>query len=213
MPRRRPSDGTKTREAASLTSSLPILIRPPVFCSRPATMRNVVVLPHPDGPSSVTNSPSLTRRSTSLTAAKSPNRRLTFSRTTLDIRHPIQLQRADPFLDHAQLHPSKTNHHNHHNEPDHAHLLGASIGPEFQKHHRQNLRTDGVKQHRCAEFAHDPKEHEHPAYRKRRPDQRDHDALHRLQPARTMHARALFEIERQLSIGARHHPNRERGTQ
>ena len=98
MPRRRRSDGTKTREAASLTSSLPMLIRPPVFCSRPATMRNVVVLPQPDGPSSVTNSPSLTRRSTSLTAAKSPNCRLTFSRRTLDIRHPIHHSAPTHFL-------------------------------------------------------------------------------------------------------------------
>src|SRR6202161_3388594 len=109
MPRRRRSDGTNIHDAASLTISLSMLMRPPVFFSRPAPIRKVVVLPHPDGPSSVTNSPWLTRKSTSLTAAKSPNRRLTFSRTTLDIRHPVQSQPTDPFLDHAQLHPSKTN--------------------------------------------------------------------------------------------------------
>ena len=58
---------------------VPRLIRPLVFCSRPATIRRVVVLPQPDGPSSVTNSPSATRRSTSFTATNSPNFRLTFS--------------------------------------------------------------------------------------------------------------------------------------
>src|SRR6201994_1170645 len=116
MPRRRRSDGTKMREAASLTSSLPILIRPPVFCSRPATIRNVVVLPHPDGPSNVTNSPSFTRRSTPLTATKSPKFRLTFSRTTFDIVN-LSLQRANTFLDDAELHPSKHHDQHHHDKP------------------------------------------------------------------------------------------------
>src|ERR1700733_5741061 len=113
MPRRRRSEGTKMREAASLTTSLSMLIRPPVFCSRPATIRKVVVLPQPLGPSKVTNSPSLTRRSTSLTATKSPNFRLTFSSTTLDIRHLIRSQGTDPFLDHPELHPSENDHHRH----------------------------------------------------------------------------------------------------
>src|SRR6186997_2455852 len=36
------------------TTLPPIEISPPVGCSRPATQRNVVVLPQPDGPSSTT---------------------------------------------------------------------------------------------------------------------------------------------------------------
>ena len=39
---------------------------------KPATMRRVVVLPHPEGPSSVTNSPSPTSRSMLSTAVKAP---------------------------------------------------------------------------------------------------------------------------------------------
>src|SRR3954453_13388085 len=120
MPRRRRSDGTNTPDAASLTTSSPMLIRPLVLFSRPATMRNVVVLPQPDGPSSVRNSPSLTRRSTSLTAANSPNFRLTFSRMTFDITYRLQSQRAHPLLHDAQLHPSEHDHHGHHDEADHA---------------------------------------------------------------------------------------------
>src|SRR6185437_14114513 len=89
MPRRLRSEGTNTREAASLTISLSMLMRPPVFCSSPATMRKVVVLPQPDGPSRVTNSPCATRKSTSLTAMKSPKCRLTFSSTTSDIEHLV----------------------------------------------------------------------------------------------------------------------------
>src|ERR1700709_819070 len=138
MPRRRRSDGTKTPDAASLTTSSPMLIRPVVFCSRPASMRNVVVLPQPDGPSSVRNSPSLTRRSTSLTAAKSPNFRLTFSRMTLDIRFWLQSQGAGPYplLHDAELHPSEDDHHGHHDEADHAHLFGAAVRPKLQEHDR-----------------------------------------------------------------------------
>src|SRR5215469_10476640 len=85
MPSARCSADTNNPRSASLTTRPPMEMRPPVFCSRPATIRSVVVLPQPEGPSSVTNSPSPTRRSTPLTAANSPNLRLTFSRTTLDI--------------------------------------------------------------------------------------------------------------------------------
>src|SRR6266568_2002327 len=46
-----------------------MLIRPPSARSRPATQRNVVVLPQPDGPSSVTISPAATSKSMPATAA------------------------------------------------------------------------------------------------------------------------------------------------
>ena len=46
-------------------------ICPPVGCSNPAIIRSVVVLPHPDGPSSEKNSPGSMRRSMSSTATTS----------------------------------------------------------------------------------------------------------------------------------------------
>src|SRR5215203_6722605 len=52
----------------------PIRIRPAVGSSRPATMRSVVVLPHPDGPSSAKNEPLGTVSDRSRTATKSPKR-------------------------------------------------------------------------------------------------------------------------------------------
>src|SRR3954468_22378101 len=52
----------------SLTTFSSIEICPPVMLSSPATMRNVVVLPHPDGPTSTTNSWSRMSRFTSITA-------------------------------------------------------------------------------------------------------------------------------------------------
>src|SRR5512141_2390690 len=55
--------------------SVPLtVIVPPVGCSKPAIMRRVVVLPHPDGPRNDTNSPRSAARLKSSTAATSPNR-------------------------------------------------------------------------------------------------------------------------------------------
>src|SRR5215204_7026909 len=47
---------------------------PEVGTSSPATIRSVVVLPHPDGPSSAKKDPAGTVRSSASTAAKSPYR-------------------------------------------------------------------------------------------------------------------------------------------
>ncbi len=41
-----------------VTSRSPIQISPSVTSSRPASIRNVVDFPHPDGPTSTMNSPS-----------------------------------------------------------------------------------------------------------------------------------------------------------
>src|SRR4051812_44138222 len=53
-------------------SAPPSVTRPVSGRSKPAMIRSVVVLPEPDGPSSVKNSPSPTFRSTSWTATTSP---------------------------------------------------------------------------------------------------------------------------------------------
>src|SRR6476660_5447389 len=57
--------------ARSLTTVSSIRTRPEVMLSSPATMRNVVVLPQPEGPTSTTNSLSRMSRFTSLTACTS----------------------------------------------------------------------------------------------------------------------------------------------
>src|SRR6266508_2077175 len=59
--------------ARSLTTLSPIRMSPPVMVSRPATMRNVVVLPQPDGPTRTRNSLSRICRFTSLTAFTAPS--------------------------------------------------------------------------------------------------------------------------------------------
>src|ERR1017187_6514798 len=49
---------SRSRGDTSLTIRSPNLSVPAVISSSPATIRRAVVLPHPDGPTSTTNSPS-----------------------------------------------------------------------------------------------------------------------------------------------------------
>src|SRR5215469_6356267 len=143
MPSALCSAGTNRPRSASLTTRSPIEMRPPEFCSSPATMRSVVVLPQPEGPSSVTNSPSFTLRSMPLTATNSPKFRLTFSRTTFDIAC-FPSQRADTRLDHLELHPAEQHNQHHHDQADDADLLRIAVHPQFQQHHRQHFRADRI---------------------------------------------------------------------
>src|SRR5687768_8757932 len=82
IPISRRSGGTNVPREASLTSRSPIQMRPASFCSRPAIIRSVVVLPQPLGPSSVTSRPSGTSRDTPSTARTPPNRLATSSTRT-----------------------------------------------------------------------------------------------------------------------------------
>src|ERR1700742_1912352 len=64
MPRSRERGGTRTPRSGEDTTLPPILISPEVGCSSPATQRNVVVLPQPEGPSRTTISPAGTEKLT-----------------------------------------------------------------------------------------------------------------------------------------------------
>ena len=61
------SDGSK-----SVTSSPPISTWPALGSSSPEIVRSSVDLPHPDGPTKTTNSPSLTSRLTFLITSTAP---------------------------------------------------------------------------------------------------------------------------------------------
>ena len=63
----------------SLTTRSPIQIVPEVGVSRPATIRSAVVLPHPDGPTSTSSSPSPIVRSRASTATAPPSNTLVTS--------------------------------------------------------------------------------------------------------------------------------------
>src|SRR5664279_909784 len=64
MPSSRERGGTRMPRSGEETTLPPMLISPEVGCSRPATQRNVVVLPQPEGPSSTTISPAGTAKLT-----------------------------------------------------------------------------------------------------------------------------------------------------
>src|SRR3954466_7943450 len=64
MPSSRDRGGTRIPRSGDDTTLPAMLISPPVGCSSPATQRNVVVLPQPDGPSSTTISPAGTAKLT-----------------------------------------------------------------------------------------------------------------------------------------------------
>src|SRR5476649_2944255 len=68
----------------SVTSSSPIRIRPLDACSRPAIRRNVVDLPHPDGPSSTRKDPASASKLTLSTAAVTPHNLLTLRTVICD---------------------------------------------------------------------------------------------------------------------------------
>src|SRR5437016_1986349 len=75
-----------------LTTRSPILISPEVMFSRPAIIRSSVDLPHPDGPTSTTNSPSPMRMLTPWITSRAPNAFLT-SRIATDA-----ISRHRPFV-------------------------------------------------------------------------------------------------------------------
>src|SRR5438876_2855590 len=63
---------SRSRGGKSLTTWLPMRISPSLISSRPATIRSAVVFPHPEGPTSTTNSPSRTVSVRSRTATVPP---------------------------------------------------------------------------------------------------------------------------------------------
>src|SRR5436309_6873946 len=64
MPSSGKRGGTRIPRSGDDTTLPAMLISPPVGCSNPATQRNVVVLPQPEGPSSTTISPAGTAKLT-----------------------------------------------------------------------------------------------------------------------------------------------------
>src|SRR5689334_3741590 len=73
MPTSRLLPGTKIPSAEEKTLRSPITISPSSGRSSPATLRSVVVLPQPDGPSSVKKLPGLTSKLTPASASTPPS--------------------------------------------------------------------------------------------------------------------------------------------
>src|ERR671931_2488341 len=84
---------SRSRGASSFIRSPPMINSPSVMSSNPATIRNAVDFPHPDGPTRIMNSPSPIPRFMSLTASKPSGYRF---QTSLNVISAIT---ASPFLD------------------------------------------------------------------------------------------------------------------
>src|ERR1700730_13034874 len=75
----------------SLTTVSPMSTSPELMDSRPATIRNVVVLPHPDGPTRTRNSLSRISRFTSLTTCVASNILFKLQSSTLAMASPFDV--------------------------------------------------------------------------------------------------------------------------
>ncbi len=82
-------DTSRSFAGSMVTSLPPIRMRPSVGCSSPASMRNVVVLPQPEGPSSVTSVPGSIVSDRSWIAVKEPKVLRTCSKTTEPVFNPF----------------------------------------------------------------------------------------------------------------------------
>src|ERR1700736_3145174 len=107
------------------TTRPPMAMVPPLTSSRPAIMRSVVDLPQPEGPTSTTNSRSLTSRLMSLTATTGPYAFCTLVRMTSAIASDPQP--AHDVLLSEQGHDQRRNERDHrgraHEMPLHAELM------------------------------------------------------------------------------------------
>src|SRR5262245_7229701 len=163
MPMSRRAVGTFLRRPALNTVSPPSTIVPAVGCSRPATQRNVVVLPHPELPSSVKNAPVGTSKLTPSTAATdSPLLRKTFCRSsTTSARsftfaaitslrsHLLDAHAAGELVEQADHHDQHADHEDAHRR----HLRDVATLPEVEQLHRQHVGAGADEQHRRRELA------------------------------------------------------------
>src|SRR5438067_424657 len=88
---------SRSRAGMSLTTRSPMRSVPAVGFSSPAIMRSAVVLPHPEEPTRIMNSPSAISSDRSSTATAPPAKRLvTASRITLGIDPLLVRSLLDP---------------------------------------------------------------------------------------------------------------------
>src|SRR3954469_6829075 len=91
---------SRSRGARSFTTSSPIRMTPSVISSSPATIRNAVDFPQPEGPTRIMNSPSWISRFMSLTASKPSGYRFQIPLKWISAiwRSPPAREPAEPIL-------------------------------------------------------------------------------------------------------------------
>src|SRR5437867_839457 len=102
---------SRSRGGIAFTLVSPIQIAPSLGFSRPATRRSAVVLPQPEGPTRIKNSPSPTSSERSSSATTSSEKRfVTCSRTTRATALSLQSGRRDAADEVALRHEEEQKH-------------------------------------------------------------------------------------------------------
>src|SRR3954447_1127692 len=203
--------------ARSLTTSSPMRSSPSVMSSRPAIIRRAVDFPHPDGPTRIMNSPSLTSRSMCLTASKPSSYRFVTSRSSICAMpsSPLHGAGGEP-RDDA---PLEQQDHDHDGDGDDdrrggdraRRLLELRGARELRQRRRDRLRVLRRRQ-REREDEVVPREDEHEDRRREdaRGGERGDDLREGLPRRRPVDLRGLLELPRDLAEERRQRVDRQR---
>src|SRR6266540_4399265 len=180
MPRLRRSGGRITRRATSVSTEFPTVMRPASGRSKPATQLSVVVLPQPEGPRRVTNSPSATVSDTSSTARTPPSN--TFTRSSMTTSRVATALATEPCPEDALADHDR---HEGEHELDRRQgrdRAGVTLPPQLDHGGADHLRSMGDEEQRARVLLQEADEKQHERRRERGSQQGNEDRPHRRQP-------------------------------
>src|SRR6266852_94972 len=201
MPKLRLLGATKIRSADEYMTLPATSISPEVGRSSPAIERSVVVLPQPDGPSSVNSLPSGTSKLTSwaalTTVPRSPgysvNNDLTLSTFVPVPCGVLGFRDAEPPADQLRQHHQAEQQDDQH-DAERRQLDILTILPQLPYHDRHHLGAVAVEQDRARQLADRDDQHINPAREQSRLEQRQDDAAKRHAPGGTAHGGRFLEL-------------------
>src|SRR5262249_9397457 len=195
MPRLRRCGGTNTPPATSTTGRSPIRMRPAFAFSSPATQRSVVVLPQPEGPSSVTISPAATSKSMPATAATVSvlPAKVFVSPSTRIIAHLDLLADAEAAADHPG---DRTEHHQQeeHDHPKGAEKKEGTFLPQIEDNNGRRAILRAREHQRDGELAIGMHHNPEPGGEQPRLKERQHDLDEIARPGDARDLRGLVEL-------------------
>src|SRR5579864_689924 len=187
MPISRRSGGTAAPVDADESTRPPSAIRPVVGATNPAIIRRVVVFPHPDGPSKVTNSPSRTTRDRSRTAQTAPNAFPSPSRASSATSHPQPVREGHPG---EQVDPDQQARHQDRQRGGEGNF---ALVVESEDHDAESFVADREKQDGQRQFGHGRNEGQRPPGDQAGADQGKHNVPKGLEGPGAADARGLVQ--------------------
>src|SRR3954464_6873592 len=188
---------SRWRGGMRVTSRPAIRTAPVVSGSRPATIRSVVLFPHPDGPTSTTNSPGATSRLTSSTATTPPGNSLRTPSSTIPASGGATEHPPDVAVEHER--DDRRRQHREHAGGGEQRIVGRVLADVLRDQHRDRLAVQGGReQERDQELAPDGEHHERPERGDAGGHLRPHDPPERLPARAPVDQRRLLGLERQL---------------